>query len=143
MRALRVDKLTYAALEATLLEHLSGRARATVPVARMIAMPASAITERAAGMATQLDGAPRMRVTLVEGRSTIGGGSAPGSSLPTTLLTVEVAGLSADALESHLRHSTPPVIGRIQDDHVVLDLRTVHPDEEAAVVQALLRATEI
>jgi len=136
MRALRVDKLTLAALEATLLEHLAGRAAQTVPVARMIAMPVEAIETRARALAASLDAAG-WSVAILEGGSAVGGGSAPGLELPTRLVAVSRAGLSADALEARLRTGRPPIIARIVDDRVVLDLRTVAPDEDDTIVNAL------
>ena len=85
MRALRVDKMTYAALEATLAEHARGRARATVPVVRMLAAPVDAIDARARALAGRLAGHARFGVDVVDGLSTVGGGGAPGSALPTRL----------------------------------------------------------
>jgi L-seryl-tRNA(Ser) seleniumtransferase len=128
MRALRVDKLTYAALEATLVEHLAGRAAETVPVIRMATMPVEAIAVRAETLAATLR-RQGLRAEVVDGVSTIGGGSAAGSALPTRLVALSMEGLSADALESRLRALDPPVVARIQDDRVVLDLRTVPPSE--------------
>ncbi|MDP1570668.1 MAG: L-seryl-tRNA(Sec) selenium transferase [Vicinamibacterales bacterium] len=136
MRALRVDKLTLAALEATLLEHLAGRAADTVPVARMIAMPVAAIEARARALAATL-AAAGWSVEVLEGGSAVGGGSAPGLELPTRLVAVSRAGLSADALEGRLRGGRPPIIARIVDDRVVLDLRTVAPGEDDTIVNAL------
>jgi L-seryl-tRNA(Ser) seleniumtransferase len=138
MRALRVDKLTYAALEATLAEHLAGRATETVPVLRMATLPLDSIATRAEALAARLRAAGFI-AEVINGTSTIGGGSAPGSELPTRLLAITLPGLSADALEARLRTADPPVIARIQDDRVTLDLRTVAPDED----EMLARLTEI
>jgi L-seryl-tRNA(Ser) seleniumtransferase len=124
MRALRVDKLTLAALEGTLLEYAAGRARDTVPVLRMIEQTAEMVEQRARALAERL-AAARWNVALVSGSSTIGGGSAPGVELPTVLLAIERTGVSASALEEQLRRLDPPVIARIESDRVVLDLRTV------------------
>ena len=137
MRALRVDKLTYAALEATLVEHLAGRAAETVPVIRMATMPLEAIAVRAEILATRLR-AGGFRAEVIDGTSTIGGGSAAGSQLPTRLVALSFEGLSADALESRLRTLDPPVIARIQDDRVVLDLRTVSPADDNELARALI-----
>ena len=87
MRALRVDKLTYAALEATLVEHVTGRANHTVPVLRMAALDADAIGARAERMAATLRSAG-WSADVVDGMSAIGGGSAPGTGLPTRLLAI-------------------------------------------------------
>jgi L-seryl-tRNA(Ser) seleniumtransferase len=136
MRALRADKLTYAALEATLIEHLAGRAADSVPVIRMATTPVEAIAVRAEILAARLreDG---WRAEVIDGVSTIGGGSAAGSELPTRLIALSVDGLSADALESGLRALQPPVIARIQDDRVVLDLRTIPPADDIEVANVL------
>ena len=131
MRALRVDKLTYAALEATLVEHLAGRATETIPAIRMAAMPVEAIAVRAETLAATLR-RRGLRAEVIDGMSTIGGGSASGSALPTRLVALSMDGVSADALESRLRALDPPVIARIQDDRVVLDLRTIEPSEDEA-----------
>jgi len=136
MRALRVDKMTYAALEATLASYVAGRAADEVPVARMIAMSVDAIGERAARLVAALPAALDPRV--VDGTSTIGGGSAPGSALPTRLIAIRRAGLAPDALAEALRAGDLPVIARILDDRVVLDLRTVEPSDDHRVLDGLL-----
>ncbi len=129
MRALRVDKLTIAALEATLVEYIAGRANETVPVQRMLALSAEAIEERARHLAERLSSGG-WRVSLVSGASAVGGGSAPGVSLPTVLLAIERDAHSANELESLLRSFDPPVVARIESDRVVLDLRTVLDDQD-------------
>ena len=135
MRALRVDKLTYAALEATLVEYAAGRAAASVPVQRMLATTADAIRARARIVATQIGAMAGWRTTLVDGRSAVGGGSAPGVELPTWLIVVERDGTSPDGLEASLRRLDPPIIARIDRDRVVLDLRTVLPDQDALLAR--------
>ena len=137
MRALRVDKLTYAALEATLAEYAAGRAATTVPVQRMLALTKDSVGVRAAALADALNGLPGWTAHIVDGVSAIGGGSAPGVDLPTALVAVAKQGLTADALEGQLRALTPPVIARIEEDRVVLDLRTVDDDRDRAVIHAL------
>jgi L-seryl-tRNA(Ser) seleniumtransferase len=129
MRAFRADKMTYAALEATLQAYAEGRAAQDVPVARMIAMTRDEIATRASRLAVALRMAG-YTVELKDGVSTIGGGSAPGSELPTVLVAIERPGLSADALSAQLRSSRVPVVARIEEDRVVLDLRTVLDDDE-------------
>lgn len=135
MRALRVDKLTYAALEATLEEFAAGREQTTVPVAAMIAMPLDAITRRAQALCAVL-AAKDLRASTVDGLSTIGGGSAPGATLPTCLVSVESPTLSANALEERLRTQPVPIIARIEADRVVVDLRTVDPSDDERIVSA-------
>ena len=142
MRALRVDKMTYAALEATLLEYARGRAHETVPVASMIALSAAQIEDRARRVAERLRASTRVQVEIIDGVSTIGGGSAPGSKIPTRLLSVSVGAERPDALEARLRHSAPPIIGRIEHDRLLLDLRTVLPEQDQALTDALLELGE-
>jgi L-seryl-tRNA(Ser) seleniumtransferase len=130
MRALRVDKLTYAALEATLAEYAAGRAGTTVPVQRMLAMAADDIRVRADALSARLDALEGWRAEVVPGASAVGGGCAPGVELPTWLVAIDKRGLSPDALEERLRRLTPPVIARIERSRVLLDLRTVFPDQD-------------
>jgi L-seryl-tRNA(Ser) seleniumtransferase len=138
MRALRVDKMTYAALEATLLEHLRGEATIAVPVVRMIAMTSGEVERRALALTAALDGTG-IEARIIDGASTIGGGSAPGASLPTRLVELHRPGWSADRLEAALRSLDTPIIARIDRDRVVLDLRTVLPDEDHEIASRLSR----
>lgn len=140
MRAFRVDKLTYAALEATLLEHVTGRAPVSVPVAAMIRTTREAVEARARATAGRLRETPGLAVEVTDGVSTIGGGSAPGSALPTVLLALTLDGCSADDLLARLRTLPTPVIARIERDRVVLDLRAVRPDEDAELAELLIAA---
>jgi len=130
MRALRVDKMTYAALEATLAEYAAGRASTTVPVQRMVTMTADEIRTRADALAAAIRSLPGWRAELLDGASAVGGGSAPGVELPTSLVAIEKIGFTPDALEQRLRRLTPPVIARIERDRLVLDLRTVPPNQD-------------
>lgn len=137
-RALRVDKLTYAALEATLLAYVR-QDHESIPALRMMRLAAGEIRKRAEALATHLaKSGPRLKVDVVEGESVIGGGSTPGARLPTWLLAVTAEGLSADELSARLRDSDPPVIARVEEGRVLLDLRTVFPQQDAAV-DAVLR----
>ena len=131
MRALRVDKMTYAALEATLAEYAAGRAATTVPVQRMLTMSVDEVRARAEALAAAIGTIAGWRAELVAGASAIGGGSAPGVELPTWLVAIANDELSPDALDERLRRLTPPVIARIENDRVLLDLRTVLPDQDA------------
>lgn len=137
MRALRVDKLTYAALEATLIEHAAGRETANIPVPHMLAMTAEEILERARRLVRELERLKGWRVEVVEGTSAVGGGSAPGMGLRTWTVAASKQGLSANALEQRLRGLSPPVVARIQDDRVHFDLRTVRPDQDGALLHLL------
>lgn len=137
LRALRVDKLTLAALEGTLLEYLAGRAEATVPAVRMVRMPAAAIEARARRLGERLAPAGWM-VDVLTGASAVGGGSAPGVELRTALLSIARDSLSAEVLAARLRALDPPVIARIEADRVVLDLRTVDEAQDDLLASLLL-----
>ena len=140
MRALRVDKLTYAALEATLHDHATGRAGETVPVLRMIETPAARIEARAEALRVRLADTAGLSVSIKPTEATIGGGSTPGVTLPSRALAVEPAGVSATALAAALRAGSPPVVGRIADDRLLLDLRTVDPSEDDELAGAIVEA---
>jgi L-seryl-tRNA(Ser) seleniumtransferase len=136
-RALRVDKLTYAALEGTLMEYIRQNHDA-IPFARMMRLSAVDICARAEALQTQLGAAAHLKTTIISGTSLVGGGSAPTSSLPTFLLAVTAASLSADELAARLRHHQPSIVARVEEGRVLLDLRTVHgPAEETEIVRAL------
>jgi len=139
MRALRVDKMTYAALEATLTEYAAGRAQTTVPVQRMLALTVDEIRARATTVAASVNRRTGWRAELVDGGSAIGGGSAPGVELPTVLVAIAKNGASPDALDAGLRRLDPPVIARIEHDRVLLDLRTVTPDDDETLARLLDR----
>jgi L-seryl-tRNA(Ser) seleniumtransferase len=140
-RALRVDKLTYAALEGTLMEYIRQNHDA-IPFARMMRLAAADIRARAEAVQAQLSGAAHLQTAIIAGESLVGGGSAPTSSLPTFLLAVSAASLSADELASRLRRNDPPIVARVEDGRVLLDLRTVmRAAEDAQIVLALLSIT--
>ena len=139
-RALRADKLALTALEATLDAHRRGAASEEIPALRMLSATREDIEKRARSFITRLRSlydADRLRCEIAPGESAIGGGSAPTTHPPTALIALTHAELSADALESGLRRRRPPVIARIQEGRVVLDLRTVAADEEAELLDAL------
>jgi L-seryl-tRNA(Ser) seleniumtransferase len=134
-RALRADKLRLAALEATLEEYRRGE---QVPTQKMIAMSAEEIGHRAERLIDRLSQrTDKLKLEAIEGESAVGGGSAPTSPLPTVLIAMSHAERSANEIEAALRRSQPPIIVRIVDDRVVIDLRTVVENEEAQVEQAL------
>jgi L-seryl-tRNA(Ser) seleniumtransferase len=136
-RALRVDKLIYAALEATLLAYVRGDHDA-IPALRMMRLTKDAIGERAALLATQIRSA-KLTAKVEDGESVVGGGAAPSSVLPTRVLALAWQGLSADELSARLRLSEPPIISRVEEGRVLLDLRTVFPEQDAALALALTR----
>ncbi len=140
LRALRVDKVTLAGLSATLAHYERGEAERTIPVWRAIAQAPEALGERASGWLAALGAAGR-GVEVREGLSAVGGGSLPGVTLPTRLLALP--GGDPDALAERLRRAATPVVGRIEQGRVVLDPRTVLPDEDEpllASVRSALRA---
>ena len=141
-RALRVDKMIHAALEATLAAHARGRAFEEVPVLKMIARSRDSSAARAAALAARVEAraGAALRLEVRDGVSLTGGGSAPGEGLPTALLLARPAAGGAAALERSLRLGSPPVVARIEEGAVVLDLRTVEETEEAALEAALLAA---
>ena len=136
-RALRVDKLTYAALEATLLAYVR-RDLDAIPTLRMMRLSKEAIGERGEAMAKEI-ASPKLKVEIVDGESILGGGAAPSSVLPARLLALTCEGLSADELAARLRGSDPPIIARVEEGRVLLDLRTVFPEQDAAVADAVGR----
>ncbi len=135
-RAVRIDKMGLAALSATLASFLKERAHEEVPVWCMISMSQEAIAATAESWLKEIE-SPAVR--LREGQSTVGGGSLPGETLPTTLLTVTPPD-SPDAFAGRLRSGPTPVIARIEDEDVVLDPRTVLEDQSSIVVEAVKSA---
>ena len=139
-RALRADKLRIAALEATLDAHARGVSNDEVPAQRLIAMSAAEIKARADRLVERLG--PRLesgtQLKVIDGESAVGGGAAPTAHLQTALVSLAHASLTANQVEAALRSSAPPVIARIVDDRVLLDLRTVAEAEESDVERAIL-----
>lgn len=138
-RALRVDKLAYAALEATLDAYRRGLAVSETPVLRMLSLTKSQIAERAKRFVENIDG--DLLCELIDGESAIGGGSAPAVRLETTLIGLRHRKMSVSKLEKALRVASPPVIARISDDRLVIDLRTVSETEEVELLEILTRAS--
>jgi L-seryl-tRNA(Ser) seleniumtransferase len=138
-RALRVDKLTLAALTATLRLYLEPeRALREIPVLRMLTMPAAALEARAGALAAACADAGVVATTS-RAESAVGGGAAPAAALPATLVIV-ASTADATALERRLRCGDPPVIVRMLDGAVAIDLRTVPPDQDEQLLQALVAA---
>jgi L-seryl-tRNA(Ser) seleniumtransferase len=138
-RALRVDKLTYAALEATLLAYVRQDHNA-IPAVRMMRLSPEEIGHRAQALAEKLrTNARKIEVEVVDGVSVIGGGAAPGATLPTVLLAITCEGLSADEFAARLRAHQPPIVARVEQRKVLLDLRTVFPEQDAIIATALSR----
>ena len=136
-RALRVDKLTYAALEATLLAYVK-RDHDSIPTLKMMRMTKEEIGQRAETLAAQVR-SPRLNIEVIAGESLLGGGAAPSSVLPTRLLALSCSGLSADELAARLRSSDPPIMVRVEQGRALLDLRTVFGDQDPTIAAALHR----
>jgi L-seryl-tRNA(Ser) seleniumtransferase len=134
-RALRVDKLVYAALEATLLAYAQHDHEA-IPALRMMRLTKDAINGRAEALHKQTAN-PKLKIEIIDGESLLGGGSAPSSTLPTRLLAVTCEDQSADDLAKLLRTALPPIIARVDEGRVLLDLRTVFPEQDAQIAASL------
>jgi L-seryl-tRNA(Ser) seleniumtransferase len=132
-RAVRIDKSRLAGLIATFTHYLKGEATAKIPVWRMIAAPIDEIEKRAAAWENALAGAGK----IVPGETMVGGGSLPGGSLPTKLVALGGGKKSVQAIAQELRRLEAPVIGRIDKDLLLLDPRTVLPEEDKEVIKAL------
>jgi L-seryl-tRNA(Ser) seleniumtransferase len=141
-RALRIDKFTIAALEATLNAYEAGTARETIPTLRLLTEPLASIKARArrvlrglgAGVVSWLD------ARVVEGRSQVGGGALPTVELPTAGLALGATDAAARALDAALRLGDPPVVGRLMDDRLFLDCRTVLPSQVSVLAKAIAAA---
>ncbi|HEY0426476.1 MAG TPA: L-seryl-tRNA(Sec) selenium transferase [Pyrinomonadaceae bacterium] len=140
-RALRVDKLIYAALEATLEAYRKETVLQEIPVLKMLSQTSAELKTRAWQLARRLREKlgenHDLRFEVIEGNSVIGGGSAPTVQPPTTLLAFRHAQISVSRLEQSLRFSRPPVIARILEDKVLIDLRTVSESEESELLEIL------
>ena len=135
-RAVRADKLCLAALSATLAPYLTGRADVEIPVWMMIALPIEIIERKANDWAAQLE-VMGIGARVLDSVSTIGGGSLPGTSLPTKV--VAISHQPIERLSVNLRANDPPVIGRVKDGFFLLDPRTVLPSQETALIEAVSR----
>jgi L-seryl-tRNA(Ser) seleniumtransferase len=136
-RAVRMDKVALVGLQATLMHYEKGEAVEKVPVWQMISRPVDEIKRQARRWTRQL-GAIGLAAEVIQGRSTVGGGSLPGASLPTWWVALSVP--SPDALSERLRLGEPPVVTRIEDDRLLLDPRTVLPGQEKTLLAAIRQA---
>jgi len=138
-RALRVDKLTYAAMEATLLAYVK-RDYDAIPTLKMMSLPANEIGGRAEALVDAVSaGSGDLQIEVIDGESVVGGGAAPSSLLPSRLIAITSAKLSADELSARLRSSEPPIVARVEQGRVLLDLRTVFPEQDRQIATALER----
>jgi L-seryl-tRNA(Ser) seleniumtransferase len=140
-RALRADKLALGALQATLEIYRRGSFMEEIPTLRMLSLTCEEVEKRARQFLSRLREQLKqdsLRFELIEGESAIGGGAAPTARLRTALIALNHDSLSPDALDHALRRNAPPVIARIAEDNVLIDLRTVAPDEEDELLNALV-----
>src|SRR5438270_2889987 len=136
-RALRVDKLTYAALAATLLAYVK-HDHAAIPALRMMRLTKQEIAARAEALVQKLRStAPKWELEIIDGESVVGGGAAPSAVLPTRLIAMSLPGSTTDWLSARLRRCDPPIVARVEDGRVLLDLRTVFPEQDRAIADAV------
>jgi L-seryl-tRNA(Ser) seleniumtransferase len=144
-RALRIDKMTLAALEATLhLYRDEAQALSAIPTLRMLTMPAKVISTKARRLLSRLRklGSNRLEAVLVNASSRVGGGALPLQQLPTKCVGVTIEGLSASRIEQIMRKATPPVIGRIEEDLFLMDVRTIQDEEIPMIASAFQKILE-
>jgi L-seryl-tRNA(Ser) seleniumtransferase len=139
-RALRVDKLTLAALEATLESHRRGTALQDIPALQMLSLTTDDIQSRAKSFTAQLPHS-KLQIGIEEGKSAVGGGSGPATHPATILISLQHPTLSADDIQRKLRLNSPPIIARVADAKVLIDLRTVPLDEEPELLIAIRNLT--
>ncbi len=134
-RALRVDKLTYAALQETLLAYLAGD-EGSLPAIRMMRLAPEEIERRCEVIASALESA-QMHAEVVATKSLVGGGTTPGATLPSFAVAIRHAAMSEAEVASALRHADPPVLTRTSEGRVLLDLRTVDRSDDSLLVELL------
>ncbi|MDA0263747.1 MAG: L-seryl-tRNA(Sec) selenium transferase [Chloroflexi bacterium] len=135
-RAVRIDKLSLASLTATLVHYLRGEAEREIPVWRMISTPEQDIKKRAQAWKKGL----KCPSTVEKSRSAVGGGSLPGETLPSWVLSIDCQGVGPEEVMRRLRQGGSPVVARIEEDRVLLDPRTVLPEEDRPLLAALRAA---
>ena len=141
-RAFRIDKLSLASLIATLLHYRRGEAEREIPIWRMIATPLQLLEERAEEWRRAVESIDSLGARVDASRSAIGGGSLPGETLPTRVLSLDCRELQGgpEGVMGRLRKAAPPVVARIEEDRVLLDPRTVQPEAEGQLLKSLLSA---
>src|SRR5262245_3166309 len=137
-RALRIDKLTLSVLESSLISHLSETSHEDLPLVRMLRLSAASIGQRAQAIAEDLQLPPSIELRIVDGQSMIGGGCTPDRVIPTRLLAFSGSS-TPTKLETRLRNGSPPIIARLENDCLLLDLRTVFPEDDKLVTEVLQR----
>jgi len=136
MRTLRIDKVICSILDRTLLEYEMGREKESIPVKRFISLPEQEVRSRAEALAEGISNS-KISVSISPGFSKSGGGSSPGGEIPTTLVKLDSEEFSAAAIERYLRSREIPIIARIEKDRVLIDLRTVFPEQDQVVAREL------
>ena len=132
-----MDKLTLSILESTLISHLAGTSAEDIPLMQMLHQPLTRIDERAQAIAQQLRLHSSVKLQIIDGQSMIGGGCTPERIIPTRILAFSGPDLSLSKLEAALRSGAPPIVSRLESDCLLLDLRTVSPDDDKLIVTAL------
>jgi L-seryl-tRNA(Ser) seleniumtransferase len=138
-RALRLDKMFIAGLEGVLFSYLKGEATKKIPVWQMISIPLDVLKRRAENIKEELEKS-EISIAIIESQSTVGGGSLPGETLPTIVISVaSVSSVdrSADQQAKLFREQCPPIIGRIEDEKFVLDLRTIFPYQDKTLISSI------
>jgi L-seryl-tRNA(Ser) seleniumtransferase len=143
-RALRIDKFTIAALEATLYAYEAGTALEAIPTLRLLTEPLARVRNRARAVLRRLAPATRARLKarVVDDHAQVGGGALPTVELPTAAIAIGDGAAEAMRLDARLRVGDPPVVGRIVDDRLLLDCRTVLPQQVGSLARALGAAAE-
>ncbi|MCP3978554.1 MAG: L-seryl-tRNA(Sec) selenium transferase [bacterium] len=143
-RVCRLDRLLTGVLQRTLAAYVAGRAEDELPVLRMLGLSPESIGKRASKLKRALSSSvgKRVRLSLIDGVSRTGGGSSPTGERPTRLLSIELPSGDAGRLERKLREADPPVVGRLHDGALLLDLRTVNADDEETLAERLIEAIE-
>jgi L-seryl-tRNA(Ser) seleniumtransferase len=143
-RALRIDKLTLAALESTLIAYLSeGSAIQEIPTLRMLTIPLEELRKRARRLERLLKGETKgASIEIIREHSRVGGGSLPLQYLPTWAVALKPHKARVELLEAELRHQDPPIIARISEDRLILDLRTIQEGELRTVAQGMMRVLQ-
>ena len=139
-RALRPDKLTLAGLEAVALAYLRGEEEQHVPVVAMLREPVAKLRSRARSLTRKLNALPDIHAEVIATVARVGGGAEPERTVPSAGLRIRVQGLSETQLELRLRNASVPIIGRLEEGHLILDLRTILPHQTKPFVTILLRA---
>jgi len=134
-RTLRLDKIVISGLERVLVQYLKGEATEKIPIWRMVAASFEELEKRAQAIVGKITN-PRLKLEIGEGRSSTGGGSLPGATIPSVVIVLN-SDLSPDEIASRMRALKPPVLGRIEGDRFLIDLRTVLGDEDGILIEHL------